>query len=111
MLKTNGPPPDGRFADFAVLEPVRDYKARHASTLLTFQATADAVEQIERFGPAEDTAHPHLEAGSLDSEPRQQRRQQDEGGIVGHRHRDGVIGRCRIERFRLQYVPHEAQRH
>jgi NifU-like protein involved in Fe-S cluster formation len=47
MLKENGPPPDGRWADVAVLEPVRDYKARHASTLLTFDAVADAVSQIE----------------------------------------------------------------
>ena len=30
-----------------MLEPVRDYKARHTSTLLTFEATVDAVEQIE----------------------------------------------------------------
>ncbi len=34
MLKANGPPPDGKWAEFAVLEPVRDYKARHASTLV-----------------------------------------------------------------------------
>jgi NifU-like protein involved in Fe-S cluster formation len=31
----------------AVLEPVRDYKARHASTLLTFDAVVDAINQIE----------------------------------------------------------------
>ena len=47
MLKENGAPPQGRWADIAVLEPVRDYKARHASTLLTFDAVADAVAQIE----------------------------------------------------------------
>ncbi|MCC2113515.1 MAG: iron-sulfur cluster assembly scaffold protein [Hyphomicrobiales bacterium] len=47
MLKENGPPPEGRFADFAYLEPVRDYKARHASTLLTFDAVVDALDQIE----------------------------------------------------------------
>ncbi len=47
MLKENGPPPDGKWAEIAVLEPVRDYRARHASTLLTFEATVDAVEQIE----------------------------------------------------------------
>ena len=46
MLKANGPPPAGKFADFAVLEPVRDYKARHASTLLTFDAVVDAFGQI-----------------------------------------------------------------
>ncbi len=47
MLKENGPPPSGKWADIAVLEPVRDYKARHASTLLTFDAVVDAVNQIE----------------------------------------------------------------
>jgi NifU-like protein involved in Fe-S cluster formation len=47
MLKENGPPPQGKWADVAVLEPVRDFRARHASTLLTFEATADAVGQIE----------------------------------------------------------------
>ena len=47
MLKENGPPPDGKWADIAVLEPVRDYKARHASTMLTFDAVVDALDQIE----------------------------------------------------------------
>jgi NifU-like protein involved in Fe-S cluster formation len=47
MLKENGPPPAGKWADFAVLEPVRDYKARHASTMLTFDAVAQAVDEIE----------------------------------------------------------------
>jgi NifU-like protein involved in Fe-S cluster formation len=47
MLKENGPPPDGKWADLAVLEPVRDYKARHASTMLTFDAVVDAIGQIE----------------------------------------------------------------
>ena len=48
MLKENGEPPkNGRWSDIAVLEPVRDYKARHASTLLTFDAVVDAINQIE----------------------------------------------------------------
>jgi NifU-like protein involved in Fe-S cluster formation len=48
MLKENGKPPAaGKWADIAVLEPVRDYKARHASTLLTFDAVVDAISQIE----------------------------------------------------------------
>jgi NifU-like protein involved in Fe-S cluster formation len=48
MLKENGAPPaNGKWADIAVLEPVRDYKARHASTLLTFDAVVDAIGQIE----------------------------------------------------------------
>ena len=46
MLKEGGPPPDGRFADLQFLEPVRDYKARHASTMLTFDAVVDALDQI-----------------------------------------------------------------
>ena len=45
MLKTGGPPPSGRFADLAVLAPVKDYPARHASTLLAFEAAAEAVAQ------------------------------------------------------------------
>jgi NifU-like protein involved in Fe-S cluster formation len=49
MLKENGAPSaDGKWADIAVLEPVRDYKARHASTLLTFDAVVDALSQIAR---------------------------------------------------------------
>ncbi|MFE0014391.1 iron-sulfur cluster assembly scaffold protein [Mesorhizobium sp. NPDC059054] len=48
MLKENGAPPEGRFADLKYLEPVRDYKARHASTMLTFDAVVDAIEQIEQ---------------------------------------------------------------
>jgi NifU-like protein involved in Fe-S cluster formation len=48
MLKENGPAPAGKWADLAVLEPVRDYKARHASTLLTFDAVVDAINQIEK---------------------------------------------------------------
>jgi NifU-like protein involved in Fe-S cluster formation len=47
MLTENGPPPSGKWADFAALEPVRDYKARHASTMLTFEAVVDALAQIE----------------------------------------------------------------
>lgn len=47
MLKDNGAPPTGKWADIALLEPVRDYKARHASTLLTFDAVVDAINQIE----------------------------------------------------------------
>ena len=56
MLKENGSPPaEERWADIAVLEPVRDYKARHASTLLTFDAVVSAIDQIEqkRGAPAE----------------------------------------------------------
>ena len=47
MLKAGGPPPQGRWADLSVLEPVRDYKARHASTLLVFDAVEEAIAKIE----------------------------------------------------------------
>src|SRR5260221_134663 len=57
MLKENGPPPSGKWADIAVLEPVRDYKARHASTMLTFDAVVSAIDQITaRRGTKENTA-------------------------------------------------------
>ncbi len=42
MLKANGPHPAGRFAELAVLEAVKDYPARHASTMLAFEAAAEA---------------------------------------------------------------------
>ncbi|WP_404934887.1 iron-sulfur cluster assembly scaffold protein [Nitratireductor sp. L15S-10] len=48
MLKEEGAPPSGRFEDLRYLEPVRGYKARHASTLLTFDAVVDAIDQIEK---------------------------------------------------------------
>jgi NifU-like protein involved in Fe-S cluster formation len=56
MLKEDGPPPHGKWGDLAVLEPVRDYKARHASTLLVFDAVEDAISQIEAKRAAEAKA-------------------------------------------------------
>ena len=53
MLKENGPAPNGKWADLAILEPVRDFKARHASTLLTFDAVVDAIGKIEAGEHAE----------------------------------------------------------
>jgi len=47
MLKANGIPPGGRWTDLAVLEPVKDYKARHASTLLVFDAVETALAAAE----------------------------------------------------------------
>lgn len=46
MLKEGGPPPDGRWSDLAALEPVRNYKARQASTLLVFDAVERALDDI-----------------------------------------------------------------
>jgi NifU-like protein involved in Fe-S cluster formation len=46
MLKENGPPPEGRWQDLEVLQSVRDYSNRHASTLLTFDAVEDCLAQL-----------------------------------------------------------------
>ena len=48
MLKEQGPPPAGaRWDDLKYLEPVRDFPARHDSTLLVFEALCDAIGQAE----------------------------------------------------------------
>ena len=47
MLKADGAPPTGRWADLAYLEPVRDYAPRHNSTLLVFDAVVEALDKIE----------------------------------------------------------------
>jgi NifU-like protein involved in Fe-S cluster formation len=47
MLKSGGEPPAGRWADLAVLQPVKDHRARHASTLLVFDAVERALAEIE----------------------------------------------------------------
>lgn len=47
MLTGEGAPPDGRWDDLRYLEPVRAYRARHASTLLVFDAVVDALDQLE----------------------------------------------------------------
>ncbi len=50
MLKQGGPPPNGKWKDLEILEPVRDFKARHASTLLVFDAVEEAIAEIEAAG-------------------------------------------------------------
>lgn len=45
MLKEGGKPPSGRFSKLALLKGVADYPARHTSTLLAFDAAAEAVER------------------------------------------------------------------
>lgn len=62
MLKENGPAPAGKWRDLEALVPVRDFKARHASTLLTFDAVVDAVDQIQakrkrKHAGSEEAAH------------------------------------------------------
>ena len=47
MLKADGAPPSGKWEDLRYLEPVRDYRARHMSTLLVFDAVVEAIEKAE----------------------------------------------------------------
>lgn len=47
MLKEEGPVPDAPFEDYAVLEPARDFKNRHASILLAIEATAEAMAKAQ----------------------------------------------------------------
>jgi NifU-like protein involved in Fe-S cluster formation len=47
MLKENGAPPAGRWADLQVLQPVREYKHRHDAVLLVFDAVEKALALIE----------------------------------------------------------------
>ncbi len=60
MLTEGAEPPGGRFVDLAVLRIVREYPARHASTMLAFEAAADAARR------AADAALQH-DAGGADS--------------------------------------------
>lgn len=45
MLTADGPAPEGRFAELAALEVVRDYPRRYASTQLAFKAGVAAMEE------------------------------------------------------------------
>lgn len=47
MLRAGGPPPEGRWSDLSLLETVRDYPARHASTLLVFDAICACFDKLE----------------------------------------------------------------
>ena len=47
MLKEDGPTPPAPFDGLEVLRPARDYKNRHASILLTLEATVEALETIK----------------------------------------------------------------
>lgn len=44
MLKEDGKAPNGRFEKLTLLRGVKAYPARHASTLLAFEAAVDAVK-------------------------------------------------------------------
>lgn len=61
LLSDGGPAPQGRWSDLALLAPVRDYPARHASTMLVFTALEKAftaTEQHAAVGPREPAALP-----------------------------------------------------
>jgi NifU-like protein involved in Fe-S cluster formation len=45
MLKDGAEPPEGMFWELRHLQPVRDYPPRHASTMLAFEAAAEAIKQ------------------------------------------------------------------
>jgi NifU-like protein involved in Fe-S cluster formation len=54
MLKAGGPAPTGRFADLALLESVKDYPPRHASTLVAIEAAAEAARKaLDRTSTAD----------------------------------------------------------
>lgn len=63
MLKSNGEPPGGRWADLALLEPVRDYRARHPSTLLVFDALEDAIAKYQAGDASASSAAAVTDAG------------------------------------------------
>ena len=46
MLKQGGEPPGGKWDELKHLQPVREYGARHASTMLAFNAVVECFEQI-----------------------------------------------------------------
>jgi len=47
MLQQAAAPPQGRFEAFAMLQPAKDYKARHGSILLVLEAIVACLNQIE----------------------------------------------------------------
>lgn len=46
MLKDGAKPPTGKFKKLKLLEPARDYKNRHASIMLAYDATVEAMESV-----------------------------------------------------------------
>jgi len=47
MLKDGGAPPEGKWADIAALQPVKDFKARHPSTMLVFEAVCEIINRMQ----------------------------------------------------------------
>lgn len=63
MLKENGDPPTGRFADLSLLQPARHYGARHGSVMLVFDALEQAITEIEARAAARQGAAGAAHAG------------------------------------------------
>ena len=62
MLKEGGPPPAGKWSDLEILIPVREYKGRHASVMLTFDAVVKAIDQIKGMGQNEQCSREDAKA-------------------------------------------------
>jgi NifU-like protein involved in Fe-S cluster formation len=56
MLKEGGPRPEGRWSDLGMLQPVKDYPHRHASTLLVFEAVERALDEAKVGHPVQSPA-------------------------------------------------------
>jgi NifU-like protein involved in Fe-S cluster formation len=52
MLKSGGPAPEGRFGDLQALAVVKDYPARHTSTMLAFEAVVEAAREAQALAKA-----------------------------------------------------------
>ncbi len=50
MLKSDGPVPAAPFDGLEVLQPAKDYKNRHASIMLAFDAVLDALQNRQATG-------------------------------------------------------------
>ncbi len=56
MLKSDGPAPQGRFADLAALEQVKDFPARHASCMVALEAACEAARLAHTRTTSADAA-------------------------------------------------------
>jgi NifU-like protein involved in Fe-S cluster formation len=55
MLRDDGPPPAGRFAELGELAPARAFKARHTSMMLALDALVDCLDQLAARAPGGET--------------------------------------------------------
>ena len=56
MLQDRGYPPGDKWADLAMLEPAREFRNRHASILLPFDAVLAAISELEDTEDALNTS-------------------------------------------------------